>query len=188
MSFHVIRFDDLLPQPWKNGMGTTREVARFPADAGSDDFLWRVSIADVDSATPFSTFAGIDRHIALLDGDGFTMTLDGERTHALVTPFAPFAFRGEARVDVSMTGGATRDFNLMVRRAWGLGEVRVYTQPGHYEPEAFAVLLHVARGSVITIDGTLQTGDTWLPDRSPFELAADSVVLLAIAAPNINTL
>ncbi|WP_201313816.1 HutD family protein [Dyella sp. EPa41] len=184
MSFHIIRAADTQPQPWKNGMGTTREIARFPADACNEDFLWRVSVAEVNSAAPFSTFPGVDREIVLLEGDGFTMTLDGAREHALVIPFEPFAFVGEARVEVTMAGGATRDFNLMIRRAWGRGEVRTLMQPGSHEPAPSCVLLYVARGMVTTIDGDLQAGDAWLPDRSPFELAEGSVVLLAMAQPN----
>jgi len=183
MSFHIIRAADTQPQPWKNGMGTTREIARFPANAGSEDFLWRVSVADVNSAAPFSTFPGIDRQIVLLEGDGFTMTLDGAREHALVVPFEPFEFSGEARVEVTMAGGATRDFNLMIRRAWGRGEVRALAQPGSHEPDPSCVLVYVACGTVTTIDGELQAGDAWLPDRSPFELAEGSIVLLAMAQP-----
>ncbi|HET6552574.1 MAG TPA: HutD family protein [Dyella sp.] len=180
MSFHIIRVADTQPQSWKNGMGTTREIARFPANAGSEDFLWRVSVAEVSSAAPFSAFPGIDREIVLLEGDGFTMTLDGAHEHALVVPFEPFAFPGEARVDVAMAGGATRDFNLMIRRAWGRGEVRPLAQPGSHEPDPSCVLVYVARGMVTTIDGELQAGDAWLPDRSPFKLEEGSVVLLAM--------
>ena len=183
MSFHIIRAADMKPQPWKNGLGTTREIARFPADAGSDDFLWRVSVAEVNSAAPFSAFPGIDRQIALIDGEGFTMTMDGQHTHALTTPFAPFAFPGEAHVDVVMAGGATRDFNLMVRRAWGRGDVRVRTQAGSHVPDPSCVLIYIARGTATTIDGDLQAGDAWQPDRSPFELGEDSVALLVMAEP-----
>ena len=183
MSFHIIRAADCPPQPWKNGMGTTREIARFPVDAGSDDFLWRVSVAEVNSAAPFSEFPGIDRHMALLDGDGFSMTLDGERTHALVHPFVPFAFAGEARVDVAMAGGATRDFNLMVRRALAHGEVQTLTSPGSHAPDPACVLVYLARGTMATPDGLLQAGDAWRPDRSPFELGEDSVALLVLVVP-----
>lgn len=184
MSFHVIRAADVLSQPWKNGMGITREIARFPRDAGNDDFLWRVSVAEVNSAAPFSAFPGIDRQIVLLDGDGFRMTLDGAQTHALTTPFAPFAFAGEARVDVAMAGGATRDFNLMVRRSWGRGEVIVCRDAGSHVADPACVLVYVAQGKLTTLDGELQAGDAWLPDASPFELAEGSVALLVLARPH----
>jgi len=177
--FRITRVADMAPQPWKNGMGVTHEVARFPADAGSDDFIWRVSVAVVNSAAPFSSFPGIDRHIALLDGEGFIMTMDGQQRHALTTPFEPFAFAGESLVDVKMAGGATRDFNLMVRRAQASGSVEVIAEPGSHVMPPDGVLLYLARGTADTLDGSLAMGDAWLPDTSPIELHAGAVALLA---------
>jgi environmental stress-induced protein Ves len=49
----LLRGVDLVAAPWKNGGGVTREVAAFPAGAGLDAFVWRVSIADVAQAGPF---------------------------------------------------------------------------------------------------------------------------------------
>jgi len=178
MSFHIIRAADMPAQPWKNGMGVTHEVVRFPTDAGNDDFIWRVSVAVVNSGAPFSTFPGIDRQIALLDGEGFTMTFDGQREHALTTPFAPFAFAGEAQVDVAMSGGATRDFNLMVRRARANGSVEVITTPGSHVIPSDGVLVYLARGTAHTLDGPLAMGDAWRPDTSSIELHPGAVALL----------
>ncbi|MBK9607139.1 MAG: HutD family protein [Betaproteobacteria bacterium] len=67
-------------QPWKNGGGTTTEIAVHPEGAGWDDFLWRIGIADIRQSGPFSSFPGIDRSILLLDcpvGSGMTLTIDG---------------------------------------------------------------------------------------------------------------
>lgn len=156
----VLRFDDLKAVPWKNGLGVTREIAVEPAGASVNDFLWRVSIADVDTASPFSTFPGIDRTIVLLEGDGFTMRLNGKREHALTTPLAPFDFPGEARVDVTLAGGATRDFNVMVRRGVRRGRVDVVHGPVSATLANDAVLLHVARGEA-RVDGQVcRQGDS----------------------------
>lgn len=172
----VIRFDELKAVPWKNGLGITRQIAVFPAGASMEDFVWRVSIADVDTASPFSVFPGIDRVIVLLAGDGFTMTIDGARTHALTTPCEPFAFAGEARVEVSLAGGATRDFNLMVRRGAARGRVDVLRGPATFDG-IDARLLHVAHGEA-TIDGvSCKQGDTAL-DPPSVTLAADAIALL----------
>ncbi len=176
----IIRLADRPPQPWKNGLGRTREIAVQPSGAGMDDFLWRVSVAEVDSAAPFSAFPGIDRVIVLLDGAGFTMTLDGARTHALTVPCTPFAFPGEAKVDVALAGGPTRDFNLMLRRGHATGGVAVWRQPGEVNGPGDVVLLHVAQGRLTTPDGTLAAGDSWRPDSRaapPVKLADDTVVL-----------
>ncbi|MEP6897567.1 MAG: HutD family protein [Rhodanobacter sp.] len=160
----IIRLHDCPAQPWKNGLGSTREIAVHPADAGSDDFLWRVSIAEVDSAAPFSVFPGIDRQIVLLDGAGFRMTMDGEQVHELVRPFEPFAFPGEAHVAVTLSGGATRDFNLMLRRARLRGEVQVWRTAGARPVDAAMALVYCARGSIHTRDGVLHQGDAWRPE------------------------
>jgi environmental stress-induced protein Ves len=178
----IIRLSDCPPQPWKNGLGRTRQIAVHPTDAGINDFVWRVSLAEVDSAAPFSAFPGIDRQIALLNGNGFTMTLDDD-THPLTTPFAPFPFAGEAKVMVTLADGPTRDFNLMVRRARATGDVQVWSEPGSYLPDPVIVLVHAARGDIDTPDGVLRTGDTWLtagPARGDHITLRDSAVALAI--------
>ena len=181
----IIRPSDCPTQPWKNGLGSTREIAVQPPSAGSDDFLWRVSIAEVDSAAPFSSFPGIDRQIALLDGNGFTMTLDDDRVHALTTPFAPFAFAGEARVAVTLLDGPTRDFNLMVRRAQVRGDIRVWREPGAQTPDPFTVLIYCARGVIDTAEGPLRAGDAWRPSpASPVELHPNALALVIRIEPH----
>ncbi|MDY1549105.1 HutD/Ves family protein [Luteibacter sahnii] len=173
----LIRFDDLNAIPWKNGLGITREVAVHPHDAGMDDFLWRVSIADVDTASPFSVFPGVDRTIVLLQGDGFTMTLDGAREHALTEPCVPFSFPGEASVAVRLAGGATRDFNLMVRRKGGTARLEVWQGPLRHEAADDIALMHLARGEARVGGESLHTGDTV---RGPHEveLLPDAVLLV----------
>ena len=49
------RFDiaALAPVPWKNGGGSTREIACGPAGAGMDGFDWRASIATIAAPGPF---------------------------------------------------------------------------------------------------------------------------------------
>ena len=133
--------------PWKNGGGLTRELAVFPPGSGYDSFIWRASIAELHAPGAFSRFAGIDRQIALLDGNGFTMTLDDNHIHALTTPFAPFAFAGEAQVHAELHGGASRDFNLMVRRTHASGELAVWRGALRQAVPADTVLLYMARGA-----------------------------------------
>lgn len=159
----IIRLADCPSQPWKNGLGRTREIAVQPPAADADHFDWRVSIAEVDSAVPFSSFPDIDRQIVLLDGAGFTMTLDNGRTHALTVPFVPFAFAGEAEVDVALAGGATRDFNLMLRRVRVRGGIEVWREAGTQVADARTVLVYCARGTIDSADGRLHAGDAWRP-------------------------
>jgi len=180
---HILREDDCPSVAWKNGQGRTRQLAIYPADAGSDEFLWRVSVAEVDSAAPFSSFPGVDRQIALLRGAGFTMTLDKQQRHNLTVPFEPFAFPGEADVEVELVDGATRDFNLMLRRGKATGRIDVL-RGGSHIVERGVVLLYCAAGQCVTPEGVLSVGDSWLApsDNTVLILSSDDVVLTVTAA------
>jgi len=107
-------------QPWKNGAGLTRELAVEPQGAGTADFDWRISIAEVDRDAPFSAFPGVDRCITLLRGAGLRLaSTDGSFEHRLDRVLAPFAFPGDIALDATLLGGACSDFNVMTRRgAW----------------------------------------------------------------------
>ncbi len=166
---------------WSTVRSRTREIAVQPSAANSSDFLWRVSIAEVNTAVPFSAFPGVDRTIVLLEGAGFSMTLDGDRVHTLTTLFAPFAFPGEAGVSVQLAGGPTRDFNLMVRRALAHGELKVWREPGARVTDPAIALIYCARGRIDTVDGALHAGDAWRPTAPracEVTLHADTVVLV----------
>ncbi|WP_244306275.1 HutD/Ves family protein [Paraburkholderia lacunae] len=166
----MIRGADLVATPWKNGGGITREVAAFPEGAGLDTFVWRVSVADVAQAGPFSRFAGIDRTLVLLSGAG--MLLDETdhasvlNTHALTQPLDIARFAGEAHIDARLVDGETRDFNLMVRRGAAAGEVEVWRGGTQRDLSADVVLLFCASGPVAISLGAgvqpfaLDTGDT----------------------------
>jgi len=109
----IIRYADLVPEPWRNGGGVTRVIAASGAGA---EFDWRISIAEVASAGPFSRFDGVDRTLVLLDGGSMALSIDG--APLLLTPVAPIAaFAGEAEVHAALPHGPTRDFNVMSRRA-----------------------------------------------------------------------
>ena len=58
----VVRSDEVAPQPWANGGGTTRELAT------ADDGAWRISLADIDRDGPFSSFPGRHRLLTVVDG------------------------------------------------------------------------------------------------------------------------
>ncbi|WP_186457628.1 HutD/Ves family protein [Nitrospirillum amazonense] len=106
-------------QAWKNGGGVTREVAR--RDDGAGDILWRVSIAEVREAGPFSHFPGIDRVLAVLDGR-LLLDFGAGTAPVLVTPeTAAHAFPGDVPVSGTPDGGPVTDLNLMVRRGRACG-------------------------------------------------------------------
>ena len=99
--------------PWKNGLGVTREVARYP-EAGEYD--WRISLATIRQPGPFSTFPGYLRNISVLEGGGMYLTIDGQRS-ALIAPFQALGFNGASGVSCEIVGGPLLDFNVIYREA-----------------------------------------------------------------------
>jgi environmental stress-induced protein Ves len=178
----IVPFADLKAVPWKNGLGITREIVVEPRGATMDDFVWRVSVADVDTASPFSRFPGIDRTIVLLEGDGFTMRLDGEREHALTAACQPFSFAGEAIVEITLAGGATRDFNLMVRRDAALGAIDVVHGPAMLNVGGDVALLYLAQGEATGDGEPLRAGDSVL-GSTRIALAEGAAALLIRVTP-----
>ena len=100
---------------WKNGLGWTREILRWPEAAG-DDWDWRLSIAEVDKDGPFSTFPGVERELVLLSGAGMHLHFEDGESVALNPPHDRHRFAGERVLRSELISGPTQDFNLMWRR------------------------------------------------------------------------
>lgn len=153
---------------WANGAGWTREIHAEPSARGGG-WDWRMSIAEVGSAAPFSSFPGVDRELVLLAGEGMRLDFDdGERVE-LQPPFGRHRFAGERAVTGVPVAGPTHDFNLMWRRdrivadVWRrplVGAMVVFAEPG----QTWAI--HVLAGQARFADGsglpTLGLGDTAL--------------------------
>jgi uncharacterized protein len=115
----IIRFADAKPQPWRNGAGITREIARqASADGGWD---WRLSIADVVKAGDFSTFEGTQRLLTVVEGDLLLLNVNGSE-HA-VEKYRPFRFGGEATTLAKLPTGNVRNLNVITRS----GVFKAYT-------------------------------------------------------------
>ena len=106
---------DYRRMPWKNGGGETIEMIVSPEGASFEDFDWRISMAHVAAPGPFSMFAGIDRTLSVIAGDGLSLVFD-DRTVTLDRASAPFRFAGDALVKGDLVDGAIDDLNVMTRR------------------------------------------------------------------------
>ena len=111
MSWHVLPLKGTTPTPWKNGGGVTRELAAGP---DPQNWVWRLSVAEVTQGGPFSAFTGVHRWFAVLSGGGLQLTIE-KRRHALHEDSPPFDFAGNTPVDCQLLDGPTQDFNLMVK-------------------------------------------------------------------------
>jgi uncharacterized protein len=100
--------------PWKNGGGVTSEVAAEPPDSDLASFDWRVSIAQVERVGPFSVFPGMERRLAVLDGQ-LELALEGRSPLVLTPESAPLVFSGETPASGGPRGARVTDLNVMTR-------------------------------------------------------------------------
>lgn len=107
---------------WKNGGGTTRQIAIFPEDADLATFAWRVSLATVDAGGPFSTFSGVDRLMLVLDGL-LELEMPGAGSLTLEATSPALAFPGDAPVTALAPAAPVVDVNVMVRRGFFTAEL-----------------------------------------------------------------
>ena len=94
-------------QPWKNGRGTTLEIARWP---DTDAYDVRVSLAEVTESGAFSMFPGYRRHTFLVGPSPIRL---GDV--ALVAPGDHVELPGERALEATLPAGATQLLNVLVR-------------------------------------------------------------------------
>ena len=118
VAMRIILPDAHRRMPWKNGAGTTTEIAIDPPGADvAGRFRWRLSIADVERSGPFSAFPGYDRTIMVIAGGGMELAVGERPAQRLDRLFAPFVFSGDTPAECRLLEGQIRDLNLMVERS-----------------------------------------------------------------------
>ncbi|MEO6155570.1 MAG: HutD family protein [Thermomonas sp.] len=157
---------------WKNGAGWTSEILKVHGsdDRDTNDWDWRLSIAEIEADAPFSAFPGVERELVLLSGNGLRLRFDHDGAsgvHELLPPHDKLRFAGEHSAFGELIDGPTRDFNLMWKRdrctaqLWHrplVGTMVMFVAPG--EAWAVYVLAGQARFADDSGLGTMQMGDT----------------------------
>ncbi len=123
-SVRLLRAQDRIARPWKNGGGITQDIAVFPEGASDADFLWRASIATIAQPGPFSAYPGIDRSFLLLRGE-LLIEIEGRRQQPLRPGSPALLFGGEDAVYAEPVGTPCKVLNILTRRgrvSAGLGQ------------------------------------------------------------------
>ena len=157
--------------PWKNGGGSTTEIAVAPDGAGLDDFDWRVSMAVVAAEGPFSAFPGVDRTLAVLDGNGLVLHgLPGGPVR-LERAAAPFGFPADTAVSATLPDGPITDLNVMTRRGRFRSRVRRLAGPATLDPDTAVAFVLADSPCRVAVDDTapveLARHDALRLDRAP---------------------
>lgn len=79
----------------------------------TDEWDWRLSIADVERAGAFSSFPGMTRILTVIEGPSVTLTVDGIVEE--LEKHRPFEFDGGAETSAVLTHGPIRDLNFIAR-------------------------------------------------------------------------
>jgi uncharacterized protein len=171
----ILRSTDYPVRPWKNGGGTTRDIAVAPPGASLDDFHWRLSLAQVDRDGPFSHFDNVERTLVLLSG---AMTLHEQGRRIELLRGEPFAFAGERAIEATLDGGSTLDLNVMTRREHARHTVRreSFRDRMNLQASTGSTIILFALEDGLGVDGErLDTHDTAI-------VAAQSVLVGGAAA------
>jgi uncharacterized protein len=184
----ILRSVDYIARPWKNGGGTTRDIAVSPPGASLDTFDWRLSLAQVDRDGPFSRFDNVDRTLVLLSG---AMTLHERERRIDLVRNEPFAFEGERAIEATVAGGSTLDFNVMTRRGRASHTARreSFSTQAHIETRAGSTVVLFALERGLVVDGErLDAHDTAIinAERVSVETVADSAAALVIEIVDIH--
>lgn len=156
---------DYRVMPWKDGGGTTTELAIHPPGATvQGGFAWRLSSARVEASGPFSTFPGMARSLALVEGVGLILDLEGVGRLRLKHPREVIQFAGGVSAHATLIQGPVTDLGLIhdPARFTATLEVRDLTADATSLTLAPTTLLH-ALGGPIGVDPlglTLAAGDT----------------------------
>ena len=174
----LIPFASLHAMPWKNGGGSTTEIIVSPPGAALDTFDWRISMATIASDGPFSIFAGIDRTLSLVSGQGVDLHIDrsaAEKSTVSLRAASPtLGFPGEWSIHATLPAGVTQDFNVMTRRSACRHEFARLSDCSQYTRKAATTLLFLVSAAPVQ----------WRSASATFSLQQyDSVLLQENDAP-----
>ena len=165
---------DFHSMPWKNGGGTTHEIARVDHDG---KMLWRLSIAEVGADGPFSFFPGMTRLLAVIDGHG--MRLEADSSIIKAEPLRPVRFSGDLAIFGRLNEGPVRDLNFIFDRDRIDGDMRVLAGAQAQTVEAAPLTAILCLAGKVTCNAIeLPAGAVSFGEAQAVRLAKDAVAVL----------
>lgn len=120
IQFEHLKFSDCKSMPWKNGKGPTKQIKIFPDDASieKNDFIWRLSSAEVCESGPFSVFPNYQRILTVLEGQGLKLSYENnkEACFANIDSTKVIEFRGDDQIFCQLIGSKVLDLNFIYQR------------------------------------------------------------------------
>lgn len=146
--------------PWKNGQGTTSQIAIDPPGTAfpDGDYLWRISSALVKADNSFSQFPGYNRLLSVWQGQGLRIN------HQDLLKSAILAFHGEEPIHAELLQGDVMDIGIIFKRGRVQADMKVINAPAN-QTQTIALeqkihFLFCAEGSFKCENHTVENGDT----------------------------
>ena len=156
---NTVRFDQIQPQRWRNGGGSTHEMLTWPSP---DEWAVRISVARIEQNGPFSSYPGIERWFAVVRGEGVVLRFGA--AEAVQRPNTlPLRFGGVVAPECELLSGETQDLNLMVRCVAGRGDMTLVTAGKPWLCAAKFRAVYAAEPATLLVDyhnATLLPADT----------------------------
>ncbi|MFK0004945.1 HutD family protein [Paenarthrobacter sp. NPDC090522] len=144
----IVRPDNVPRIPWINGAGYTRHIGSRRNPALGDEFMWRLSLADLNEDSAFSCLPGIDRIFTLASTGNVELSINGQAHRLGLGKTAEFP--GEADVHLRMADQSPQlGLNLMTNRNAAMGSVSTKRLDGPVllDPRSGVVAVTVLDGS-----------------------------------------
>lgn len=160
--WRLIRGSSLVTARWRNGLGTSREIA---GETGAEGVpLWQVSIADLEQDAPFSHYPHCDRVFTPIAGEVPPELAFHGGPFEPCPLLVPRRFPGDVPT-LSRVPAPGRAFNAIVdRRVFGVEVVPVLLAAGtpFQVPAGVHMVVHCVSGGVVLGNWVLAAGDSVL--------------------------
>ncbi len=185
MASQIYPFSTYAVVPWKNGGGSTREIAKELDPDGR--IIWRLSLATIAASGGFSLFPGLRRIIVALSGDQVILSGLPNGSKSLEIN-EPLTFDGDIKVYADLcANGCAEDFNVIFDPKVVRAELKVlHLDAGAAIPEftgqSTLGVLFVSCGEIKTEGERLKRYDTLVTsERFIAGHAVQASVVFAIA-------
>lgn len=172
--------------PWRNGRGSTLEIAREPA--AGDEFAWRLSLAAIDEDGDFSLYRGYRRAIVLVSGNNLRLRFRGYGSASLSPTQRAARFEGDWKTHCAVPEGSCTDLSLIVRTGSALRPACIVRAPlvQRFEAARRVTLSKDLYGAIFVLEGSVAVTES--KTVRPHRLRARDTLLLSPGAGRILTL
>ena len=181
MTLQHIPFDQFKAKSWKNGLGTTYDIALFPTDANHTSFELRFALSPIVEDNVFSAFPGVERVITPIEGGALRLEFDD--TAAELALFTSLRFDSALTPMGKPTHGSIKVINVMARRnSWNIRSCEV-TDQGEHETQHGELLFLFALDNC-----SVQSGDEEVSLAKHDAVLATGATHVSITAPTTTKL